>query len=180
MLKMLLHPPFDPPQSCSLWHLSLRTVFLLAITSARRVSELHALSMKEPFMVFFPNRVLLHPVQTYLPKVSLEFHCNWEIELSSLGVVSGRESEHHWKKLDLVDSLKIYLERTQVLRKVDNLFILTSGVKTTCLVFLDCEDDSIGIQERGPVSSRPSAGSFHAGNGNVLGSFGESSYDNHL
>lgn len=69
VLNMLLLPPFDPPHACSLWHLTLRTVVFLAITSSRRVSELHALSIKEPFLIKCPS-VQSKPFFLKFPRIS--------------------------------------------------------------------------------------------------------------
>ncbi|MPC82569.1 hypothetical protein E2C01_077244 [Portunus trituberculatus] len=43
VLRSLLCPPYEPLQSASLRDVSLKTVFLLALTSARRVNGLHGL-----------------------------------------------------------------------------------------------------------------------------------------
>lgn len=45
-------PPFDPLGLTSLKHLSMKVAFLLAVTSTKRVSELHALSVNAEC---FPN-----------------------------------------------------------------------------------------------------------------------------
>ncbi|MPC63056.1 hypothetical protein E2C01_057148 [Portunus trituberculatus] len=44
ILRSLLRPPYEPLRSASLRNVSLKTMFLLALTSARRVSGLHGLS----------------------------------------------------------------------------------------------------------------------------------------
>lgn len=44
-LIVLQHPPFEPLEKAELKWLPLKTAFLLAITSARRISELQALSV---------------------------------------------------------------------------------------------------------------------------------------
>ena len=43
ILQVLLKPPFEPLQKSDLKHLTLKTVFLTALASGRRRSELHAL-----------------------------------------------------------------------------------------------------------------------------------------
>ena len=42
--------PFEPLATCLLKHLTWKTVFLLAIVSAYRVSEMHALSCEIPYL----------------------------------------------------------------------------------------------------------------------------------
>ncbi|MPC60384.1 hypothetical protein E2C01_054428 [Portunus trituberculatus] len=44
VLRSLLRPPYDPLRTASLRDVSLKTMFLLVLTSARRVSGLHGLS----------------------------------------------------------------------------------------------------------------------------------------
>ena len=44
VLRSLLRPPYEPLRSASLRDVTLKTAFLLALASARRVSELHALT----------------------------------------------------------------------------------------------------------------------------------------
>lgn len=80
-------------------------------------------------MLVLPNCVILRPVQSFLPKVVSTFHCNWEIELSSFAAVEVPEAEQDWKRLDLVSSLRIYVERTAPFRTVDNLFVLPVGAR---------------------------------------------------
>ncbi|XP_013923459.1 PREDICTED: dnaJ homolog subfamily C member 13 [Thamnophis sirtalis] len=59
VLRALTSAPFEPIQSISLRLLTLKTVFLVAITSARRVSELAVLSVRADLCIFHPNRVVL-------------------------------------------------------------------------------------------------------------------------
>ena len=42
MLDALRHSPFEPLDSCSLAHLKMKTVFLLALSGGQRHGELHA------------------------------------------------------------------------------------------------------------------------------------------
>ena len=44
VLSFLRGPPFEPVSSCSFWELTLKVLFLLALATARRVGELHAVS----------------------------------------------------------------------------------------------------------------------------------------
>lgn len=60
--------------------------FLLAIASARRVSDLGALSCHPHFLVFHPDTAVLRTRSGYLPKVVSKFHLNEEIVVSGLPV----------------------------------------------------------------------------------------------
>lgn len=66
----------------SLWNLTLKKGFLLAITLARRVSELAARGFKEPFLTFLPERVVLVPMLDFVPKIVSDFHMRQEIVLA--------------------------------------------------------------------------------------------------
>ena len=84
VLEALSIPPFFPFDSISLWDLSLKLSFLIAISSARRVSEIQALMAKEPYLVFLSDRVVLRPSDRFLPKVASAFHYNQDIVLHIL------------------------------------------------------------------------------------------------
>ncbi|KAE8575625.1 hypothetical protein XENTR_v10003889 [Xenopus tropicalis] len=64
VLRALQHQPFEPLASIPLQWLTWKTVLLLALASARRVSELSALSCKVPFLVFHHDRAVLRTVPT--------------------------------------------------------------------------------------------------------------------
>lgn len=51
VLDALTKGPFEPVAQISVKFLSLKMAFLLAITTARRVGDLQALTIKEPFFV---------------------------------------------------------------------------------------------------------------------------------
>lgn len=59
VLSNLMGPPFEPMATCSLFCLSWKVVFMVAITLARRVSEIRALTSELPYTVFFKDKVQL-------------------------------------------------------------------------------------------------------------------------
>ncbi|XP_073420032.1 uncharacterized protein [Dendrobates tinctorius] len=83
VLEALTRPPLEPLDSISLKHLSLKTVLLVALTSARRVSDIQALSIEPPFLLTFQDQLILKPDPSYLPKVAGKFHRSQEIHLPS-------------------------------------------------------------------------------------------------
>lgn len=103
--------------------LTIKTAFLIAITSAKRVSEIQALGSKEPFLTFFPDRVTLIPMLGSNPKVTSIFHENQEISLPTFR--SAGNLEIH--PLDVGVSLKQYLEVTAPFRQSDYLFVSFYG-----------------------------------------------------
>ena len=84
VLHCLTRHPFELMASCDLKLLSFKTLFLVAITSARRASELAALRADSPYLQFFKDKVVLHPDVSFLPKVVSEFHVNQPLILPTL------------------------------------------------------------------------------------------------
>ena len=86
ILGALQRSPFEPLGGADLKWLSMKTAFLLAVTSARRVSELYALSVHGDCCRFSPDSssVALRPNPAFLPTVLTEFHLAQSVELRSL------------------------------------------------------------------------------------------------
>lgn len=68
-------------EESSIEHLTLKTVFLIAVTTARRVSELQAFSIRPPFIQGFVDRVVVRVDAAFLPKVVSSFHRTPEVVL---------------------------------------------------------------------------------------------------
>lgn len=66
---------------CDIKLLSLKTLFLVVITSVRRVSELAVLYSRLPFMTFLLHAVKIATNITFLPKVVSDFDLNLDIVL---------------------------------------------------------------------------------------------------
>ena len=121
VLTSLTKAPYEPIATAPMKFLTLKTVFLLAITSARRASEIHALRCDEPYTTFTATGVTLHPDIQFLPKVNSRFACSQAIHVPAL-------HDERDKKLRLLcvrRALKCYLERTRNVRSADStqLFI---------------------------------------------------------
>ncbi len=71
VLEALCRPPFEPIEEISDRHLTLKTVFLLAITSLKRVGDLQAFSVAPTHLDFAPGmaKAFLYPRAGYIPKV---------------------------------------------------------------------------------------------------------------
>lgn len=54
-----MEPLFEPLSKCSLYHLTLKTAFLVTIISARRVSELQGLMANPPYTALHGNKIWL-------------------------------------------------------------------------------------------------------------------------
>ncbi|XP_029924002.1 uncharacterized protein LOC115371027 [Myripristis murdjan] len=126
VLGALQSPPFEPLRGADLKWLSIKTAFLLAITSARRVSELHALSVHGDCCRFSSDgsSVVLRPNPAFLPKVLTEFHLSQSVELRSLSPPDdGEDAEQGQSTLCPVRALTEYIRRTQAIRRSNQLFV---------------------------------------------------------
>lgn len=93
VLRALVLTPFEPLESVDLKWLSMKTAFLIAITSAKRISELHTLSVYADCCRFLPDDggVILRPNPAFLPKVLSPLHLNQVTELHSFQGVNQDE-----------------------------------------------------------------------------------------
>ncbi|XP_034279732.1 uncharacterized protein LOC117669420 [Pantherophis guttatus] len=80
VLQALTSTPFESLRTSSLWYLTLKVAFFVAITSARRISELAALSVHEDLCIFHSDRLVLRLNPSFLPKMNW-FHRAQEIIL---------------------------------------------------------------------------------------------------
>ncbi len=71
VLDALCRPPFEPIEEITDCHLTLKTVFLLAISSLKRVGDLQALSVAPTHLDFATGmaKAFLYPRAGYVPKV---------------------------------------------------------------------------------------------------------------
>ncbi|XP_040195283.1 uncharacterized protein LOC120928241 [Rana temporaria] len=127
VLQTLVEFPFEPLEDISVKLLTLKTFFLVAITSARRVSELQALSVREPFLTILEDRVVLKTDPGFLPKVASTFHRSQDSVLPSFCSSPQGDQEKKFSFLDVRRTLLAYLEVTKTFRKTDALFVLFSG-----------------------------------------------------
>ncbi|XP_061443669.1 uncharacterized protein LOC133365571 [Rhineura floridana] len=123
VLQALQRPPFEPIRTVPLRILSFKVLFLIAITSARRVSELGALSSARHLCVFHKDSVVLKTDPSFRPKVDSVFHCNQDIVLPSFCPNPTHPLEKAWHSLDVRRALKTYLSRTQEIRRTESLFV---------------------------------------------------------
>ena len=81
LLEYLQGHPFEPLHRASLGDVTLKTVFLTAITSARRVSELGSLGRVAPYIRWESAGVRLRTVPNFLPKTATPAHLGRDIFL---------------------------------------------------------------------------------------------------
>ena len=123
VLEALSCSPFEPLGQVELKVLSLKTALLLALASAKRVGEIHALSVHQSCMKFSSGntKVSLQPNPAFVPKVLGS--CS-PIELDAFYPPPFSSEEH--RRLHLlcpVRALRVYSDRTEGLRKGNQLFV---------------------------------------------------------
>ncbi|XP_063819157.1 uncharacterized protein LOC135057192 [Pseudophryne corroboree] len=121
VLAFLQSSLFEPLESVEMKYLTWKVVLLLALASARRVSEL---SCRPPYLVFHADRAELSTRMSFLPKVVSDFHINEPLVVPALSVDSPDS-----RSLDVVRTLKICVDRTKAIRKSDSLFVLYDATR---------------------------------------------------
>ena len=116
VLTSLTKAPYEPLRQAPLKFLTWKTVFLVAITSARRASEIHALRCDPPYITFNATGVTMFPDIQFLPKVNSRFACSQAIEVPAMH----HEQDQKLRSLCVRRALKYYLERTRAIRLADS------------------------------------------------------------
>ena len=104
--------------------------FLLAIVSAKRVSELHALSVSEECIRWNSDGtgVALWPNPSFFPKRLSSAHYNQVIELAAYGPSHPPDEEASSAELLCpVRALRCYIQETAGFRQSDGLFVCYGG-----------------------------------------------------
>lgn len=123
VLSALTKPPFEIVQDIPLKWLRLKAIFLIAITTPLRVSELGAIPIWPDLCVFHKDRVILRPDPTFLPKVASKLHRAQGLILQSFCPNPFHPRERVWHSLDVRRLLKAFLIRTESFRQSESLFI---------------------------------------------------------
>ncbi|XP_067302267.1 uncharacterized protein [Pseudorasbora parva] len=125
VLEALSQFPFEPLGNIPLKLLSFKTALLLALASAKRVSELHALSV-HPSCINFSlggDKVFLKPNPAFMPKCFPAFTSE-VLELSAFHPPPFSSAEdQRLNALCPVRALQTYVSRTSAFRKSDQLFV---------------------------------------------------------
>ena len=123
VLSALKAFPFEPAVSDK--YTTWKTVLLVAVASARRAGELHALRMDQPYIRWSATDVTLFPDVTFLPKVNTPFHASQPICLPALH----DEKDPDLRLLCVRRALKRYVNSSAAYRKPDaqQLFVCYGG-----------------------------------------------------
>lgn len=120
VLNSLRSAPYEPLEQADIKSLSMKTAFLLAITSTRRVGELHALSMSPQCLRWGPeyNQVTLWPNPVFQPKVLSDRFVNQTIQLAAFN-----HEEASQTAMCPVRALRQYVLKTASWCTTDQLFV---------------------------------------------------------
>ncbi len=139
VLEFLCTPQFEPLAVVYIKWLPLKVSFLLAIASAKRVCELHALSVSAPCLRWLPedSGVILRPNPAFLPKVLSPQFVNQSIHLTAfqppLSPSDAGGGRSHL--LCPVRALRCYVKSTASLRQTDQLFVCYGEVRKGAPLF---------------------------------------------
>ena len=123
VLQALAGGPFEPPEKASLQAWTLKTTFLLAVTTAARVSELQAFDCRPDLTKCYIHKAVLRLNPFFLPKVPTPEHLNREIEIEALCSRSKRKHRDTLRVLCPVRALRLYLEKTKDIRSDNQLLV---------------------------------------------------------
>ncbi|XP_069600610.1 uncharacterized protein [Ranitomeya imitator] len=129
VLEALTDSPFEPLDAIPLKVLTYKVALLVALTSARRVSDIQALSVDPPFLMVFQDRIVLKPDPSYLPKVASIYHRSQEIILPSFFNTPVTPEQHKLHTLDVRRAILTYIERSQTWRQSRALLVSFQGRK---------------------------------------------------
>ena len=129
VLSHMCKASFEPLVKASLFHLSVKTVFLVTLATARRVSEVLAFAIDSDHLRFsnLDSSLILRTQVGFLAKNQLPSRAPDSITIPKLSNFC-RKSDNFNRMLCPVRAVKIYLNKTKSLRKHRTiLFIPTQG-----------------------------------------------------
>lgn len=112
VFKWLVGSKFEPLSSCSFRDLTRKTIFLVALATARRVSELHALDKR---IGFSRGKAVCSSLLSFLAKNETPSK-PWPRSFSIPGLSDLVGPDEEERLLCPVRALKVYFERTQAVR----------------------------------------------------------------
>ena len=123
VLKALKSSPFEPMESIDIKFVTLKTAFLLAVVSARRLGELQAFDVRPQFSSISPNGVVLRANAHFVPKIPSMQNMENVLEVAPYGIQNRGHPQGTAKALCICRALSIYVDRTKDVRKSDQLFV---------------------------------------------------------
>ena len=127
VLHQLTKPPFEPLRKASLKHLTFKTVFLLALGSGKRRSEIHAWLNKNIRHQADWSKVSLYPSPSFLAKNHLAKEgpeCVAPVVIPALAPTLDKSLKED-RSLCPVRALRYYLDKTQDVRQGKELVFVS-------------------------------------------------------
>ena len=127
VLHQLTKPPFEPLRKASLKHLTFKTVFLLALGSGKRRSEIHAWLNKNIRHQADWSKVSLYPSPSFLAKNHFAKEgpeCVAPVVIPGLAATLDKSLKED-RSLCPVRALRYYLDKTQDLRQGKELVFVS-------------------------------------------------------
>jgi hypothetical protein len=122
VLDALKLSPFEPMETIELNLLTIKTIFLLGICSAKRIGELQNLDCRPAFCSIGEGGVVLRTNPSFIPKVPSLQNIEQTLEFSPFGK-NTRNPEGTQKAICICRALRIYLDRTKDIRRTNQLFV---------------------------------------------------------
>ena len=127
VLNELTEAPFEPMKDTDLKHLTLKTVFLLALASGKRLSEIHAWVANKVSNLGQWEYVALFPSSDFIAKNKLAREGSQSVSLvtiSALTIIVDIQFKED-RTLCPVRALRYYLDRTKDLRRSRSLLFIS-------------------------------------------------------
>ena len=122
VLQALKGPPFEPLEHIDMDLLTIKTVFLLAICSAKRIGELQSLDSRPAFCAVSDAGVVLRTGPNFIPKVPSLQNVEQALEFAPFGK-DVRNPIGTSRAICVCRALRVYLDRTKPIRRTTQLFV---------------------------------------------------------
>ena len=183
MLHQLTKAPFEPMQDASLKHLTFKTVFLLALASGKRISEIHAWLNKYVSYKDNYSKVALSPSASFISKNQLAREGSGSVStvvIPALAPTLDRSLKQD-RTLCPVRALRFYVDRAKDMRQGKELLFvslmkgcnkdiapatISSWIKQTiylCYKLSDKEAHTLHQVKAHDVRAFAASTAFHAG-----------------
>ncbi len=115
VLVALTAKPFEPLRQAMPLDLMPKVLFLLAVASARRVSEIHALCIDPPppFLIQNPRSFHLAPNPRFVPNTSMDVALSSDLEITAFYPEPTSPLEQCLHLMCIFHALHIYLQSTE-------------------------------------------------------------------
>ena len=129
VLDALCEPPFEPLSQASIKWVTIKTALLLALTSAKRSSDLCALSVQADCLILTGDnrKAVLRPNPALHPKVMRKSLKNDTLELRAFHPPPHGQGEERQHRLCPVRALGHYVKCTEKFRSTNQLLVCFGG-----------------------------------------------------